>query len=31
MKNDPSSCEHNLCNWVSKPENNSGLQRDMNP
>ena len=30
MKNDLSSCEHNLCNCVSKPENNSGLQRDMN-
>ena len=32
MKNDPCSCEHNLCNCVSKkPEKNSGLQWDLNP
>ena len=27
MKNDPPSCERNLCNCRKKSEQNSGLQR----
>ena len=30
MKDDPRSCERNLCNCVKKPEKNSGLQRRLN-
>ena len=31
MKNDPRSYDRNFYNCVTKPENNSGLQRGLNP
>ena len=31
MKNDPCSCECNLCNCVRSLKKNEGLQRDLNP
>ena len=31
MKNDPRSCECNLCYYIKKPEKKSGLKQGLNP